>query len=603
MSSTPSPVNSEVSKSHRPPRPNLPIHHPTTIRTNTTKETISMTYPTTTDPHRSTTTPPPVTRRGSNHRTPLVVATVSLVVLATACGSSNEASNPDAVSPATTQPAAAQPENTQPETTQLPSSDLDRFYEQDLTFGPCAEYALTEIDDQSFALSDEFECARMQVPLDYADPDGRTAQIAMLRAPASGEPLGSLIVNPGGPGGPGMQLSAITATVWADNPITERFDIVGFDPRGAGASTPAIECFSDEESDAGGALFTLRGAEGTWTQDDTRQLTEKCAAGSGGDDVLAHAGIRDVARDMDVLRAVLGDDQLTYAGQSYGTRLGTVYAEMFPGKVRAMMLDGAADPTMGTAERLLSQYTGFQRSFEQMAAACAAEPACPLGPDPAQATTTFQNVVRPLIDQPLPAGDGRELTYNEATAAVTSGLFESQLWPDVIAGMAELRTGRGDILLALLDAVSGRGQDGRWANFPEVNHATRCMDEQRMSPEQEVDLRRQIFETAPYLDPGTGAEGARDACEFWPGEPTLGFPYGDNIDDLPDTLTISITGDPSTPFDAGISLADTLGGSMLTVEGEQHTVAMSGTSPCVNDIVAHYLIDLETPATDARCVL
>ncbi|WP_072806174.1 alpha/beta fold hydrolase [Rhodococcoides yunnanense] len=484
-----------------------------------------------------------------------------------------------------------------------PSADVQRFYDQDLVFGACDGYATTATDETSFSSDPAFQCARLEVPLNYEEPAGRTAQIAVLKSPARGESTGSLVLNPGGPGGPGMGMAALTSTTLAGSPVSEKFDLVGFDPRGVGASTPTIHCFTDAETDAGDANTTLLVGEGQWTEDDTRRIADQCADGSGGADVLAHVGTRDAVRDMDILRAALGDEKLTYLGQSYGTRLGAVYAEMFPQNVRALVLDGAVDPQLGTAERRLTQYAGFQRSFDQMAAFCAGTPDCPLGNDPAEATRAFQDTLRPLIDRPIIAPDGRAMDFNTAFGAVSAGLYDAAAWPAIIKGIEEIQTGRADIFFVLIDAVAGRDENGHYANFNDALLAINCMDEERSTPEQQVDLREQIQQIAPVSDPGNGAAGARDACEFWPAEPTLGYPYADNIEGLPTTLTISVTGDPSTPFDAGVSLADTLGGAMLTVDGEQHTIASSGTSECVDAVVADYLIGLTVPAEDTRCAI
>lgn len=490
----------------------------------------------------------------------------------------------------------------QPSTNE-PASDVQRFYDQQLEFASCEGYATTATDETTFAADPAFRCARLEVPLDYGDPDGPTAQIALLKAPASGEPIGSLVLNPGGPGGPGMSMAALGSTTLAASPVTEKFDLIGFDPRGVGASTPAIECFSDQQTDAGQATQTLIVGEGRWAEQDTRRIVDQCAQGSGGKEVLAHVGTRDAARDMDILRSVLGDDKLSYLGQSYGTRLGAVYAEMFPQNVRAMVLDGAIDPQLGTAERRLSQYTRFQRSFDEMASFCATDPHCPLGTDPSTSTETFHNIARPLIDNPIVTPTGRRMDFNGVFDAVAAGLYDETAWPVIIKGIGELRTGRADTLLKLIDAVAGRDENGHYPNFNEALLAINCMDEQRSTPEEQVALRRQIQQAAPFTDPGRGPQGARDVCEFWPAEPTLGYPYATDIDDLPNTLTISITGDPSTPYEGGVSLADTLGGSLLTVEGEQHTVAFSGASDCVNTVVANYLIDPSGPAPQSGCAL
>ncbi|NIL82840.1 Carboxylesterase A [Rhodococcus fascians] len=484
------------------------------------------------------------------------------------------------------------------------SADLQQFYDQSVTFEPCEGYGTTTTDKQLFSSDPGFECARVDVPLDYENPDGRTAQIALLKAPARGEKVGSLLLNSGGPGGPGMSMAASGATsTWAQNPLTERFDLIGFDPRGVGASTPAIDCFTDEEHEAGKAYTTVLTGSRTLTEDGARQLVSQCSERSGGTDVLEHIGTRDAARDMDILRAVLGDDTLSYFGQSYGTRLGAVYAEMFPENVRAMVLDGGIDPGQGTAERRIYQYTNFQKAFDDMAAACASAPDCPLGTDPSKAVDNFQQIVRPLIDNPIVTGDGRVMDFDAAYGAVIAGLYDSSAWPVITKGIAELQAGQADTLLKINDILGGRDADGTVPNFSEALYAINCMDEQRNTPEQEVDLKRQILEIAPFTDAGLGPDGARDPCQFWPAEPTLDIPYATDIDGLPDTLTISITGDPSTPYEGGVNLANALGGSLLPVDGEQHTVAFGATSPCVNDIVANYLVDLQSPQADARCAL
>ncbi|MEU6559659.1 alpha/beta hydrolase [Nocardia nova] len=486
------------------------------------------------------------------------------------------------------------------------SSDQPRwqhFYDQKPAFGTCDGYATTATDKQAFAGNPAFRCARLDVPLDYGDPGGRTMKIAMLKVPARGARIGSLLLNPGGPGGPGMSMAAAAAKTWARDPITEHFDLIGFDPRGVGASTPAVHCYTDAENDDGTATYPAASAVGRWTATDTRALVDRCAGRSGGREVLAHVGTRDAARDMDILRAALGDEKLSYLGQSYGTRLGAVYAQMFPQRVRAMVLDGGIDPGAGTADRRVSQFAGFQRAFDKMATDCVTRPECPLGADPDKATENFQRIVRPLLDRPLPTSSGRQLDYAGAVGAVIAGLYESTAWPAIIKGITEIGAGHGDTLLRLGDAFGGRDPDGHWADFADAGYAINCMDEQRTTPEQETDLRRRIYREAPFTDPGRGADGARDGCEYWPAAPTLGYPYATDPQGLPTTLTISVTGDPATPYQGGLNLARALGGAVLTVDGEQHTIALAGTSPCVNTVVADYLVDLKIPPADARCAV
>lgn len=496
---------------------------------------------------------------------------------------------------------------TQTEDTALESStaDLDPFYEQELSWESCGtDYAGTEDDEKLMGLVPGIECTRLEVPLDYEKPEGELASVAVLRVPARGESLGPLVVNPGGPGGSGVTGAIIAAAGLVESPITESFDVVGFDPRGVGATTPAADCYSDEEADAGTVPLGSQGTTVEFTEDDTRKIMEKCAEGSGGIDALTHMGTRDTARDMDVLRAALGEDELTYFGQSYGTRLGAVYAEMFPENVRAMLLDGGRDPSEGTFESRVNAYAGFQAAFDELAASCATQPDCPLGSDPEQATAKFQEIFQPLRDDPMPALE-TELDFDDAVGAMIAGLYNQASWPDIIAGITEVVTeGRGDQLMQLLYGFSPRSESGQWPNTAEANYAINCMDEERLTPEQGGELRTATYERAPFMDPGVDVTaGARDGCEHWPVEPTLGFPYAQDIDGLPSTLVVSITGDPTTPHEGGIRLADTLGSALLTVEGQGHTIVASGTNACVDEIAAAYLIDLEVPAEGATCTM
>lgn len=480
--------------------------------------------------------------------------------------------------------------------------DLDRFYGQVISWERCDSYATTATESAVYSLVDAAQCGRLDVPLDYADPDGRTARLAVLRLPAPGDRIGSLVINPGGPGGSGLFSAAAMGLTPEVSALAERFDIVGVDPRGVGASEPAIDCYTDAEFDRGAYLITSQNTTVQWTSEDTAAIAARCADASGGPDVLAAIGTRDAARDLDVLRAVLGDSKLTFLGQSYGTRLGPVYAEQFPQNVRAMLLDGALDPLTGSVERRVATYAGFQRSFDEMAAFCATQPDCPLGADPDASTAAFQDLVRPLYRTPVPALEA-ELGFDVAIDAVSSGLYTEAAWPRIVTGLRELRDGRGDELLRLAYEFGGRDGDGGWPNFYDALFAINCMDEQRLTAEQGDRLRAQTFAVAPFMDPGIPLVGARDACEHWPAQPNLGFPYATGISGLPPTLVVSVTGDPATPHAGGVRLAETLGSALLTVEGEAHGIVMAGTSPCVNDVAAAYLIDLELPEPGVTCRL
>ncbi|WP_250009756.1 alpha/beta hydrolase [Actinoplanes sp. M2I2] len=479
---------------------------------------------------------------------------------------------------------------------------LDRFYAQKLEWRACNDDFATSKREAEVLAKAPAECGWLTVPLDYADPGGEAAAVAVLRVKARGKAQGSLLLNSGGPGGSGVLFGVAVGTLLPESRITERFDLIGFDPRGVGATKPAADCYSEKGTTRGDKVFPLVAQNAPLTEEDTRAVLDRCAAGSGGAKALTQMGTRTTARDMDVLRAALGEEKLTFLGQSYGTRLGTAYAEQFPQRVRAMVLDGGFDPRQGTVERRLLAYGGFQQAFTAMAAACAKDATCPLGTDPKAWTSKFQAIVQPLLDRPVPAGD-RKLTFDDALGGVINGLYDPAKWPTVVGGLEQVRQGRGDKLLELLAENEGGEADTVVnGNQTEAAFAINCMDEQRLTPQDVIRLRTETYELAPFMNPGNDlAEGARDACEFWPAQPTLGIPYGQNIAGLPKTLVVSITGDPTAPHKGSISLAETLDSALLTVKGEGHTIVSSGANKCVDTIASDYLVDLKLPATMPTC--
>lgn len=481
------------------------------------------------------------------------------------------------------------------------SAALQRYYDQKLEWKGCTDFATSPREAEILGKAPA-KCAWLSVPLNYDDPQGATTSVAVLRVAARGQSQGSLLFNPGGPGGSGVLGGLGVAAQLTKSRITERFDVVGFDPRGVGATKPAADCYTEGGTTRGDQVFPLLAMTASLTEEDTRAVLDRCAKGSGGEKALTQMGTRTTARDMDVLRSALGEEKLTFLGQSYGTRLGAVYAEQFPQRVRAMILDGAVDPTLGTIERRLSAYAGFQRAFEAMAAACAKTANCPLGTDPKAWTSTFQSILQPLRDKPVPALD-QKLDFDTALGGVMAGLYSPDKWPTIVSGLAQVRQGRGDTLLKLMFEFKGGEPDAVInGNAGEAGFAINCMDEQRLTPQDAARLRVKTYEVAPFMNPGGNpAQGARDGCEFWPAPPTLGIPYAQNVKGLPDTLVISITGDPTTPHQGAVKLADTLGSALLTVEGEGHTVVSSGKNECVDTIAADYLIDLKLPAKMPTC--
>jgi pimeloyl-ACP methyl ester carboxylesterase len=480
--------------------------------------------------------------------------------------------------------------------------ELERFYGQSLTWGGCQEFATTDRTEESFA-DPGLQCARVEVPLDYTSPQGRSARIGLLRRPADSqqERLGSLLVNPGGPGASGMAAVASLASAVDGTDLGRRFDLVGFDPRGIGASEPKIVCRTTQEQDAERLDLDLDTSPAgiAQTESESQAYAALCAE-RVGKDVLATAGTRDVSRDMDVMRSALGDQKLNYLGYSYGTRIGTAYAEQFPGNVRAMVLDGALDPDENLVESLVNQGAGFQQSFDAFVGWCLGQPQCWLASTPKdQANQRFQELLRPLITAPLPLGN-RQLSYNDATIGTIQALYSDQLWPVLNRALTELIAGDGSTLLTLADLYYQRDTDG-YSGSLDAFKAIRCLDDPPVTDPAVVrEADRRYREAAPFLDDGNPPSAARDACVFWPVPPTF-QPAKPNVDGLPTVLVISTTGDPATPYQAGVELANQLNGRLLSFEGNQHTVALQGVQ-CVDETISDYLVRLVLPKRKTLCV-
>ena len=450
-------------------------------------------------------------------------------------------------------------------------------------------------------LLESAQCGKLGVPLDYSKPDGDSIAIAVIKFPATGAKIGSLVINPGGPGESGVN-AAIGLAQNLPQELRERFDLVGFDPRGVRLSKPALWCNSDADNDRIRAdpMVDYSPAGVAHIEQMTKEFVQRCVD-KMGKDFLAKVGTASVVKDLDLLRAALGDPKLTYLGYSYGTRIGSSYAEQYPQNVRAMVLDGAIDPNADPFEADIRQAEAFQKAFDDFAADCAKSPDCPLGTDPAKAVEVYHSLVNPLVEKPAPTKDPRGLSYSDAIVGTILPLYSPTLWPELTAALDELKSGNGDKLLALADQYMGRDEDGHYTNATDVRSAVNCVDRPPITDRSRVvEQDRRLREVAPFMSYGEFTGNAPlSTCVFWPVPPTS-QPHQISVRDLPPVLVISTTGDPATPYQAGVDLASQLHGALLTYEGTQHTVALEG-NPCVDDIVTKYLIDLTLPPPDARC--
>lgn len=445
------------------------------------------------------------------------------------------------------------------------------------------------------------DCGFLSVPVNYDKPDGEVAQLAMIRFRATGQKVGTLFVNPGGPGESGVD-AAVSMVGTLPDSVRQRFDLVGFDPRGVGSSKPALWCNSDDDNDRIRADpqvdYTPEGV--AHIESETKAFVARCQE-KMGDEFLENIGTVSVAKDLEAMRQAVGDDKLTYLGYSYGTRIGAEYAERYPDKVRAMILDGAVDPNADPVEADIRQAKAFQTAFDNYAADCATKPDCPLGTDPAKAVAVYHSLVDPLVNKPAPTKDPRGLSYSDSVVGTILPLYSPNLWRHLTQALTELTKGHGDTMLALADLYMGRDADGHYNNSTDVRISVNCVDEPPITDRATViDEDRRAREVAPFMSYGefTG-HAPLGTCAFWPVPPTS-TPHELKVSGLPPTLVVSTTNDPATPYEAGVDLAKQLGGTLLTYEGTQHTVVFQGNS-CVDAIAAKYLVDVAVPPEGSRC--
>ncbi len=491
-------------------------------------------------------------------------------------GSGPSASSPSSSSGPSSGPATAS-------AGAAPSPRLARFYEQDLTWHDC---------------SGGFECTRLTVPVDYARPEAGTLRMAVNRLPSAGEHRGSLLVNPGGPGVSGLQY-ARSARSAVSAAVREHHDVVGFDPRGVGATRP-IDCLTDRELDA---FLAQDGtpdspAEEAALQRQGELLGDGCVRDDAA--LVPHMGTRDVARDMDVLRAALGDDRLSYLGKSYGTYLGAVYADLFPSRVGRLVLDGPVDPAATNLDNARSQATGFQRALDSFLDDCLRRSSCPFDGTRADAEAELQRMLDATDTRPLSGIGRRETTQALATYGVAVALYDEGYWQFLRQALGRALRGDGESLLLLADLYNDRGPGGRYtSNTSEAIYAVNCLDRPESS---DLATMRADAEEVAKVSPVFGGfiVWSNLPCRTWPA-PAEGAPAPLAAEGAAPIVVVGTTRDPATPYESAQALAEQLdSGHLLTYEGDGHTAYRRG-SDCLDAAVDAYLLDGTVPADGARC--
>lgn len=477
----------------------------------------------------------------------------------------------------------AEPTTALPPTAGPDGRDLDDFYDQEISWAACGS------DD----------CGWLEVPIDYQNPGEGSIRLAVERSKATGDSLGAIVVNPGGPGAPGTETAKDAGFYFADE-LLASYDIVGFDPRGTGDSAP-VDCLTDSALDAYIAADPDPDTpeEVAATKENSEQFWTGCQARSGA--VAGHVSTVEVARDMDVLRAALGQEKLDYFGFSYGTRLGATYAELFPDKTGRLVLDGAIDPSLSARDGALSQAKGFETALRSYVANCVDAGNCFLGPDVDAAVTTIKDLLASIDAEPLKTRDAkRPLTVGLAFYGLILPLYSEDNWTYLDTGLQAALDGDGSILLLLADFYGSREGGTYKDNSLEAISVINCLDDPWSISAEEVPANYADFEKASPTFGDVFAWGLT-ACHGIPftstDEPDLEI---DGSGAAP-IVVLGTTRDPATPYEEAVAMAQQLESAVLvTRDGDGHTAYNKGNS-CVDDAVHAYFLDGKVPEDGLTC--
>ncbi|MEU3990473.1 alpha/beta hydrolase [Streptomyces platensis] len=464
---------------------------------------------------------------------------------------------------------------------------LRPYYDQKLSWHPCGVAG--------------FECATMKAPLDYSKPSADTdlkLAVARKKATGPGSKIGSLQVNPGGPGGSAIEY----LQQYAPQPaaVRARYDMVAMDPRGVGRSEP-VECLTDKQMDRYTQTDVTPDspAEVNKLTSAYRSFAKGCASRAG--QLLRHVSTIEAARDMDVLRAVLGDKKITFVGASYGTFLGATNAGLYPSRVGRMVLDGAMNPEIDSRTINLNQTAGFDTAFRAFAADCIKHEDCPLGTKSVDdAGRQLSALFKKLDAHPVATGEERKLTESLATTGVVAAMYDQRAWPVLREYLAQTEAGNGRGLLTLSDSYYERDPNGTYANQMYANPAVNCLDLASAfnSPAQVRAALPSFRKASPVF--GENFAWAALNCAYWPVKPT-GTTQRIEAKGAAPILVVGTTRDPATPYIWAKALAAQLSSAtLLTYEGDGHTAYGRG-STCIDKTINNYLLHGTVPPKGKHC--
>lgn len=465
-----------------------------------------------------------------------------------------------------------------------------KFYDQRADWGKCerAEYQGAE-------------CATIEVPLKWDDPEGATLSLLLTRVPATGDDKkGSLLLNPGGPGGSGAEHVAAYGAMTISSTVRKQYDLIGFDPRGV-KDSDGVQCLDDAETDEMLSTDLPDTEEGKkkakeWAD----KLAKACKAKSG--DRIQYVDTYSAARDMDVIRAAVESEKLDYLGFSYGTYLGATYAEMYPERTGHLILDGAMDPALTTNEIVAGQAAGFEQAIKDFVTWCQNERGtCPLTGSIDEGIQQLRDFMTNAGKDPIPTASGRKLNETLASTAILTALYSNETWEYVALGIESAKANNSaDVLLMLADLANEREEDGSFkSNSTFANVAVNCLDHIGVTDEKWLKAEgERLAKKYPTFGPSLGSE--EDGCANWPAKPVR-YPKEIHAKGSSTIVVIGTTHDPATPYAWAESLNKQLDNSvLLTWEGFGHT-AYSRSGGCIEEMVDAYLLEDKVPDDGAKC--
>ncbi|KQO62208.1 alpha/beta hydrolase [Curtobacterium sp. Leaf261] len=454
-----------------------------------------------------------------------------------------------------------------------------------------------------------FRCASVDAPLDWGDAGSSSIHLALIQHRATGKRLGSLLVNPGGPGGSGIDLVGSGAENAVTPDVAERYDVIGFDPRGVGYSS-RVRCGGAAELDR--YLYPdLPGDIGSaeWLAADRKaadRFADACAEHTGK--LLAHVDTTSAARDMELIRADLGEAKLNYLGYSYGTALGSVYAGLYPKHVGRFVLDGAEDLwSTSDTDASTAQAAAFEGDLRAWMRACLAgkkaatgSRSCPFDDSLDGSMSRLKALLDDTEATPLRTADGRELTGAVLATAIAATLYSTSTWSDLTAMLTATLAGNPKPAMKLADQYNGRRSNGKYSgNETEAFTAIGCLDfgADDDTGDMRADARR-LAKAAPVLGPYQSYGSV--TCGAWKYGP-VDYPAPVTAPGADPIIVVGTTGDPATPYADAESLAARLdSGHLVTKVGQGHTAYDLGNT-CIDDTVDAYLLRGTVPTKDPRC--